>query len=129
MPLPDSWIQARAGVSCRTVLENELRIMADTLIITGASRGIGAAVARLAASQFSVAVNYVRDEVAAAGVVRQIKSAGGRAVAIQGDVSVETEVLHLFSEAERQLGPIRRLVNNAGITGGFARVEAVTSEL
>ena len=91
----------------------------DTLIITGASRGIGAAVARLAAKQYSIVVNYSRDEAAAAEVVRQITSAGGRAVPICADVSVERDVLRLFQEAEKQPGPVRALVNNAGITGGF----------
>ena len=100
----------------------------DTLIITGASSGIGAAVARLAAKQYSIVVNYARDEGAASEVVRQITSAGGRAVAICADVSVEQDVLRLFKEAEKQLGPVRALVNNAGITGGFSRVEALTSE-
>jgi NAD(P)-dependent dehydrogenase (short-subunit alcohol dehydrogenase family) len=101
----------------------------DTLIITGGSRGIGAAVALLAARQFSIVVNYARDEVAAADVARQIELAGGRAVAIRADVSVEREVVHLFEEAERKLGPVRGLVNNAGITGGFSRVEAVTGDM
>ena len=101
----------------------------DTLIITGASRGIGAAVARLAAKQYSVVVNYSRDEAAASEVIRQISAAGGRAIAIQADVSVEKDVMRLFAEAERQLGPVRALVNNAGITGGFSRVEAITSEM
>lgn len=100
----------------------------DTLIITGASRGIGAAVARLAAKQYSIVVNYSRDEAAAADVVRQIASAGGSASAIQADVSVEKDVVRLFEEAEKQLGPVRRLVNNAGVTGGFSRVEALTNE-
>jgi NAD(P)-dependent dehydrogenase (short-subunit alcohol dehydrogenase family) len=100
----------------------------DTLIITGASRGIGAAVARIAARQYSVVVNYLRDEAAAAEVVRQIASAGGRAIAIQADVSFEQDVLRLFGQAEKKLGPVRALVNNAGITGGFSRVEALTSE-
>lgn len=100
----------------------------DTLTVTGASRGIGAAVARLAAKQYSIAVNYFRDEAAAGEVVRQITTAGGRAVAIQADVSVEQDVLRLFSQAEKQLGPVRALVNNAGITGGFSRVETLSSE-
>ena len=101
----------------------------DTLIVTGANRGIGAAVARLAAKQYSIVVNYARDEAAASEVVRQITATGGRAVAIQADVSVEKDVVRLFAEAERQLGPVRALVNNAGITGGFSRVEAITSEM
>lgn len=100
----------------------------DTLIVTGASRGIGAAVARLAAKQYSVVVNYARDEAAALEVLRQITSASGRAVAIQADVKVEADVLRLFEQAEKQLGPVRALVNNAGITGGFSRVETLTTE-
>jgi NAD(P)-dependent dehydrogenase (short-subunit alcohol dehydrogenase family) len=106
----------------------ETKNIMDTLIITGASRGIGAAVARLAAAEYSIVVNYLRDEAAAAEVVRQIKSAGGRAVAIQGNVGVEQDVVRLFVEAEKQLGPVRALVNNAGVTGGFSRVDALTSE-
>lgn len=100
----------------------------DTLIVTGASRGIGAAVARLASKQYSIVVNYARDEAAAAEAVRQITSAGGRAVAFRADVSVEQDVMRLFEEAEKQFGSVRALVNNAGITGGFSRVEAITSE-
>lgn len=100
----------------------------DTLIITGASRGIGAAVARLAAKRYSIVVNYSRDEGAASEVVRHITSDGGRAVAIRADVSVEQNVLRLFEESEKQLGSVRALVNNAGITGGFSRAEAITSE-
>jgi NAD(P)-dependent dehydrogenase (short-subunit alcohol dehydrogenase family) len=100
----------------------------DTLIVTGASRGIGAAVARLAAKQYLIVVNYLRDESAADEVVRQITSVGGRAVAIQADVSVEEDVLRLFMQAEERLGPVRALVNNAGITGGFSRVDSLSSE-
>jgi NAD(P)-dependent dehydrogenase (short-subunit alcohol dehydrogenase family) len=107
---------------------DESESLMDTLIITGASRGIGAAVARLAAKQHSVVVNCVRDEAAASEVVRQITSAGGRAVAIRADVSVEQDVMRLFEEAEKNFGPVRALVNNAGITGGFSRIEALTSE-
>lgn len=101
----------------------------DTLIITGASRGIGAAVARRAAKQYSIVVNYLRDEAAASEVARQIGLSGGRAVAFQADVSIEQDVLRLFAEAEKEFGPVRALVNNAGITGGFSRVESLTSEL
>jgi NAD(P)-dependent dehydrogenase (short-subunit alcohol dehydrogenase family) len=99
-----------------------------TLIVTGAGRGIGAAVAKLASARgLSVAVNYARDAQSAADVVRNITSSGGRATAIQADISREDEILRLFEAAERELGPLAGLVNNAGITGGFARVEAVTS--
>jgi NAD(P)-dependent dehydrogenase (short-subunit alcohol dehydrogenase family) len=100
-----------------------------TVIVTGGSRGIGAAVARLAGARgYAVAVNFVHDEVAAQEVVSQIVAAGGRAVAIQGDVAREEDVLRLFETAERELGPLRGVVNNAAITGGFARVEEVTAD-
>jgi NAD(P)-dependent dehydrogenase (short-subunit alcohol dehydrogenase family) len=99
------------------------------LIVTGAARGIGAAVARRAAAcGFAVAVNYARSEERAQHVVREICSSGGRAIAIQGDVGREGDVLRLFETAERELGPIKGLVNNAGITGGFARVESVSAK-
>lgn len=99
------------------------------LLVTGASRGIGAAVARLAGSQgYAVAVNFSQDAAAANAVVAAIVGAGGRAVPIQADVANEAEVLRLFAEAEAQLGPITALVNNAGITGGMARVADLHAE-
>jgi NAD(P)-dependent dehydrogenase (short-subunit alcohol dehydrogenase family) len=99
------------------------------LIVTGASRGIGAAIARLAARHgFEVAVNFSRDEIAANEVVRTIIEAGGRAVSICADVAREKEVIRLFETAERKLGRLAALVNNAGITGGFTRVEAIDAE-
>jgi NAD(P)-dependent dehydrogenase (short-subunit alcohol dehydrogenase family) len=98
------------------------------VVITGASRGIGAAIARLlGASGYSVAVNYTKDVNAARDVLTNLTSAGSRAVAIQGDISREADVLRLFEIAERELGPIRALVNNAAITGGFARVQDIDS--
>ncbi|HEV2677114.1 MAG TPA: SDR family oxidoreductase [Aliidongia sp.] len=100
-----------------------------TLIITGASRGIGAAVALLAGRHgWRVAVNYARDEVAAGSVVAAIREAGGTAEAIQGDVSREADILALFRAAEDRLGPLGGLVNNAGITGGFARIDELGAE-
>jgi NAD(P)-dependent dehydrogenase (short-subunit alcohol dehydrogenase family) len=99
------------------------------IIITGAGRGIGAATARLAAARgFAVAVDYARDHASAEAVVREIVSAGGRAIAIQADVGSEADILRLFETAARDLGPITALVNNAGITEGLCRVEAVTAK-
>lgn len=98
------------------------------VIVTGGSRGIGAAVARQAgASGYPVAVNYARDEVAAHAVVAQIVEAGGRAVAIRADMAREDEIIALFERAEAELGPLYGLVNNAGVSGGFARVAEVSA--
>jgi NAD(P)-dependent dehydrogenase (short-subunit alcohol dehydrogenase family) len=98
-------------------------------IVTGASRGIGAAIAKLLAVRgYGVAVNYVNHEIAAQQIVAEINRNGGKAVAIQGDMGDERDIVRLFTTADRELGPIEVLVNNAGITGGFARVEDVKSE-
>src|ERR1700687_1527812 len=100
-----------------------------TLIVTGASRGIGAAIASLARVHgYGVAVNCATDEKSANRVVRSIVEAKGRAVAIQADISKEADILQLFQKAESQLGPIVGLVNNAAVTGGFSRVESVSAE-
>jgi len=99
-----------------------------TLIVTGASRGIGAAIARLAGQRgYAVAVNFSSGEAEAEKVAHEIVEVGGRAQAIHADISNESQILELFRAAEHELGPIKALVNNAGITGGFARVEDVTS--
>ena len=99
------------------------------VVVTGGSRGIGAATAGLAAARgFSVVVSYATGEAEAGEVVRVIRSQGGKAVAIRGDLAREADIVELFAAAERELGPLRGLVNNAGVTGGFARVEAVTAE-
>jgi NAD(P)-dependent dehydrogenase (short-subunit alcohol dehydrogenase family) len=100
------------------------------LIVTGASRGIGAAVALAAADAgYAVAVNYVRDEAAANQIVDQIHQRGGEACAIGANIGRESEIIHLFQRAEEELGPIRALLNNAGITGGFARVDEINAAM
>jgi NAD(P)-dependent dehydrogenase (short-subunit alcohol dehydrogenase family) len=99
-----------------------------TLIVTGASRGIGAAVAKLAGKHgYAVVVNFNTGEAEAKKVVDEIVAGSGRALAIQADVSREEQIVRMFETAERELGPIKALVNNAAITGGFARVEEVSS--
>ncbi len=95
-------------------------------IVTGGSRGIGAAIAKLlGANGYSVAFNYASDEAAARGVLDHLTRAGIRSVAIQADVSREPDILRLFEIAQRELGPLRALVNNAAITGGKARVDEI----
>lgn len=98
--------------------------MTGVLLITGAGRGIGAATARIAAARgYAVGVNYRVDQASADGVVATIRAAGGRAAAIQGDVSAEADVLRVFQECEQALGPLTALVNNAGVVDQKARVE------
>jgi NAD(P)-dependent dehydrogenase (short-subunit alcohol dehydrogenase family) len=95
------------------------------VIVTGASRGIGAACARLLGAQGAhVVVNYRAERAAADAVVGAIEAAGGRGLAIGGDVGREEDVLRLFAEAERAFGPVTGLVNNAGIVGGGFRQAA-----
>jgi NAD(P)-dependent dehydrogenase (short-subunit alcohol dehydrogenase family) len=101
-----------------------------TLVVTGGSRGIGAAVSRLAASRgYSVAVNYHASEQAAHDLVTEIAEAGGRAVAIRADIGEEADIVELFVLAEKLLGPVTALVNNAAITGGFSRVDSLRAEM
>ncbi|WTW92244.1 SDR family oxidoreductase [Streptomycetaceae bacterium NBC_01309] len=96
-----------------------------TLLVTGGSKGIGAAVARAAAdADWAVAVNYASDEDGALKVVAAIEAAGGTAVALPGDVSVEADVVRLFDAAAAGLGgPVTALVNNAGVVGAHGRFD------
>jgi len=96
------------------------------LLVTGAGRGIGAETAKLAASRgHAVCVNYLRNRAAADAVVAGIARAGGRAIAVQADVAIESDVVRLFETCDRDLGPLGGLVNNAGILETQARVEAI----
>src|SRR5271165_327091 len=107
-------------------LEIDMTEAAGTLVVTGASRGIGAATGILAAQRgYAVAVNYSSDEAGARAVVETIANGGGRALAIKANVAEEAEVKALFAAAERDLGPIAGLVNNAGITGRLSRLDAM----
>lgn len=98
--------------------------MNPTLLITGGSRGIGAATAVLAAQQgYAVAVNYARNSLAADEVVRHIRAQGGTAITVQAEVSVEAEVLAMFAKIDAKLGRLTALVNNAGVVDVATRVE------
>ena len=98
--------------------------MNKILIITGGSRGIGAATARLAAADgYAVCISYLRNKPAADVVVQEIAKAGGKAIAVAADVAVEADVVRLFETVDAQLGRVTALVNNAGILERHMRVE------
>jgi NAD(P)-dependent dehydrogenase (short-subunit alcohol dehydrogenase family) len=98
--------------------------MSKVIVITGGGRGIGAATARLAAGQgYAVCVNYRQNRSTADTVVTAVERAGGRAIAVAADVSVESDVVKLFATVDRALGPVTALVNNAGILERQMRVE------
>ena len=101
--------------------------MNPVVLVTGGSRGIGAATALLAARQgYAVAVNYSANSLAADEVVRQICTAGGNAIAVQADVAVESQVLAMFDLLDAKLGPLNALVNNAGVVDFAARVDEMS---
>ncbi|MDP1684308.1 SDR family oxidoreductase [Hydrogenophaga sp.] len=97
------------------------------LLVTGGGRGIGAATARLAASQgWAVAVNYTANSLAADEVVRGIRELGGTAITVQADVADEAQVLAMFQKIDAKLGRLTGLVNNAGVVDVSARVDEMS---
>ncbi len=101
--------------------------MSQPLLITGGSRGIGAATAILAARRgWDVAVNYTRDAAAADAVAAQVRALGRRALVIQADVADEGAVLAMFAAVDREFGALRGLVNNAGVVDLPARVDEMS---
>lgn len=103
--------------------------MARVLVVTGGSRGIGAATARLAARQgYALALSYRENREAAEEVAAGIRAGGGEALALQADVSSEAQVLELFAAVDRAWGRLDALVNNAGILEAQMRLEAMSAE-
>jgi NAD(P)-dependent dehydrogenase (short-subunit alcohol dehydrogenase family) len=103
--------------------------MAKVLLITGGGRGIGAATARLAAAAgYDVAVNFLRDESTANKLAGELSNKHGKAIALQGDVANESDVVRMFEELDRRLGRLTALVNNAGIVDRGMRVEQMSAE-
>jgi NAD(P)-dependent dehydrogenase (short-subunit alcohol dehydrogenase family) len=101
--------------------------MDKVLLVTGASRGIGAATARLAAQAgWAVAVNYTANSLAADEVVRAIRATGGNAITVQADVADEAQVLRMFETLDAKLGRLTGLVNNAGVVDVTARLDEMS---
>lgn len=101
--------------------------MSKMVLITGGSRGIGAATALLAARDgYAVVVNYATNSLAADEVVRQIRSNGGQAMSVQADVAREDEVLAMFGKIDARFGRLTALVNNAGVVDQTSRVDAMS---
>jgi NAD(P)-dependent dehydrogenase (short-subunit alcohol dehydrogenase family) len=98
--------------------------MKKVLLVTGGSRGIGAATARLAAAKgYAVCISYINNLAAAQNLVADIEQAGGTAIAVQADVAQEADILRLFAEVDTAFGPLTALVNNAGILEPQMRVD------
>lgn len=104
--------------------------MTKVLLITGAGRGIGAATAKLAAQQgYDVAINYLGNEKAANDVVAAVKTAGRKGIAIKGDMAREADITGMFETVDRELGKLTHLCYNAGITGGYGRLETADAAM
>ena len=103
--------------------------MNKVALVTGSSRGIGAATAsRLASEGYEICVNYLKDDIAASEVVKYIKSQGIKAIAVKADVSKDNDVKRLFKIIDKEFGRLHTLVNNAGVLLNQTRVDAMTEE-
>lgn len=104
--------------------------MRGVLVVTGGSRGIGAAIARLGARDgYHVCVNYRAQGEAAEELVGELEQSGGKAIAVQADMAVEADIVRLFNTVDEKLGPVTALANNAGILGGESRVDEVQEDV
>jgi len=103
--------------------------MEKVIIITGGSRGIGAAIARLAATEgYAICVNYLNNKKAATTIVNEITSNGGHAIAVAADVARESDVVKMFQTVDQELGTVTALVNNAGILETQCRIDELTAD-
>ena len=104
--------------------------MAKVMMVTGGSRGIGAATVKLAAARdYDVCFNYKSNAAQAEAIAKDIRATGRKALAVQADTSRDQDVVRLFEACDRELGPLNALVNNAGITGGVALIEDVKADM
>src|SRR5262249_26463862 len=119
----------RSRHQCAKEETGRTEMTAPILLVTGASRGIGAAIAKLAGSRgFDVAVNYLRDRKSADAVVAAIESKGRRAIAVQADMASEADIVRMFKAVDDGLGRLTHLVYNTGITGPMSRVDAIDAK-
>ena len=103
--------------------------MAKIIVVTGGSRGLGAATAELAAQRgYDVCITYCHEAARAEALAERIRGTGRRALVVQADVGSDAEVKRLFEQVDRELGPVAALVNNAGTSGSKGRVDALTGE-
>jgi len=103
--------------------------MAKVVLVTGGSRGIGAAVSTMAAERgYAVCVNYGSNAARAEEIADEIRAAGGTVMLAKADIANEAEVVAMFEQIDRELGPVDALVNSAGITGGEFRVEDINQQ-
>jgi len=106
-----------------------LKLQCKVALVTGASKGIGAGIAKeLAAVGAAVVVNYASDRTGADSVVDAIAAAGGRAIAIQADVAKSADVARLFERAKEAFGSLAILVNNAGVYQAMPGAELTEEE-
>jgi NAD(P)-dependent dehydrogenase (short-subunit alcohol dehydrogenase family) len=118
-----------AGEDSMSAGEGSMSGRGRVILVTGGSRGIGAAVCRLAGARgYRVAVNYVANRSAAEAVVADIEAAGGEAFAVAGDVGREADILAMFEAVDRRFGGLDALVNNAGVVDRKARLDELSAE-
>jgi NAD(P)-dependent dehydrogenase (short-subunit alcohol dehydrogenase family) len=99
------------------------------MLITGAARGIGAAVARAAAHQYDLVLDYTSSTDAAEALADELRSCGSHVVTVQADVGEEAQIVRLFGEVDRSFGRLDVLVNNAGIAGGYGTLDTVNETM